>query len=161
MAKKTKFWESTNILSTGSQRVKIIDWQVLELQTSMKIVQSTIYSCSGTLSTLFLPLRHTSATFLPSVFSISINLPAFFFDPVVLTTGWPHWISGRWSAAIQLSHCPEPSGHVVHEEVNGLDIAGQHHRQFVLLRHTHRLQRRPYPICTSRSRNAQHSCRGS
>jgi len=43
-----------------------------------------------------------------------------------------------------LSHCPEPSGHAVHEEVDGLDIEGQHGRRFVLLRHTHRSQRRPH-----------------
>jgi len=30
----------------------------------------------------------------------------------------------------------------VHEEVDGLDIGGQHGRRFVLLRHTHRPQRR-------------------
>ena len=34
----------------------------------------------------------------------------------------------------------------VHEEVDGLDIGGQHGRRFVLLRHTHRPQRRPYPF---------------
>ena len=33
-------------------------------------------------------------------------------------------------------------------------------RRFVL-RHTHRPQRRPYPICTSRSGNARHRCGGS
>ena len=58
---------------------------------------------------------------------------------------------GRCWAAIQLSHRPAPSGHAVHGEVDGLDIGGQHSRRFVLLRHTHRPQRRSYPICTSRS----------
>jgi len=43
-----------------------------------------------------------------------------------------------WAAAILLSHRPEPSGLAVHGEVDGLDIAGQHGRRFVLLRHTHR-----------------------
>jgi len=36
-----------------------------------------------------------------------------------------------------------------------LDIGGQHGRRLVLLHHTHRLQRRLYPIWTSRNRNAQ------
>ena len=56
---------------------------------------------------------------------------------------------GRCWAAIQLSHRPAPSGRAVHGEVDGLDIGGQHGRQFVLLRHTRRPQRRSYPICTS------------
>ena len=60
---------------------------------------------------------------------------------------------GKCWAAIQLSHRPALSGHAVHEEVDGLDSGGQHGRRFVYLRHTHRPQRRPYPICTSRSGN--------
>ena len=67
---------------------------------------------------------------------------------------------GRCWAAIQLSHRPEPSGHAVHGEVDGLDIGGQHGRRLILLRHTHRPQRRPYPICTSRSGNVWHRCEG-
>jgi len=45
-------------------------------------------------------------------------------------------------------------------EVDGLDIGGQHGRRFVLLRHTHRPQRRPCPICTNRSGNFRHRCGG-
>jgi len=41
-----------------------------------------------------------------------------------------------------------------------LDIGRQHGRRFVLLRHTHKPQRRPYPICTSRNENARHRCGG-
>jgi len=61
-------------------------------------------------------------------------------------------------AAIHLSHRPELSGRAVHGEGNGLDIGGRHGRRFVLLRHTHRSQRRLYPICTSRSGNIRHRC---
>ena len=63
---------------------------------------------------------------------------------------------GRCWVAIRLFHRPEPSGHAVHGEVDGLDIGGQHGRRLVLLRHTHRLQRRPYPICTNTIRNVRH-----
>jgi len=63
---------------------------------------------------------------------------------------------GRCWAAIQMSHCPEPSGRAVH----GLDIEGQHGRRFVLLRHTQRPQRRPCAICTDMSGNARHRCGG-
>ena len=66
----------------------------------------------------------------------------------------------RCYAAIRLSQRIEPSGHAVHEEVDGLVIRGQHGRRFVLLRHTHRPQRRPYLICTSRSGNFRHRCVG-
>jgi len=45
-----------------------------------------------------------------------------------------------------LSHRPEPSDRAVHEGVDGLDIGGQHGGQFVFLPHTHRPQRRPYPL---------------
>jgi len=44
---------------------------------------------------------------------------------------------GRCWAASRLSHRPEPSGHAVRGEVDGLDIGKQHGRRFVLLRHTH------------------------
>jgi len=37
----------------------------------------------------------------------------------------------------------------------------QHGRRFILLRHTHRPQRRPYPICTSRNGNVRHRCGGA
>ena len=67
---------------------------------------------------------------------------------------------GRCWAAIRLSHRSEPSDHVVHGEVDGLDIGGQHGRWFVLLRYIHRAQRRPYPICTSRSGNVRQRCGG-
>ena len=62
---------------------------------------------------------------------------------------------GRCWAAIRLFHYPEPSGRAVRGEVDGLDIGGRHGRRFVLLRQTHRPQRRPYLICTSRSRNVR------
>jgi len=68
---------------------------------------------------------------------------------------------GRCWAAIRLSHRPEPSGHAVHTDVDGLDIGGQHGRRFVLLCHTHRPQRKPCPVCTSRSGNVQPRCGGS
>ena len=66
----------------------------------------------------------------------------------------------RCWAAIQLSDHLTPSGHAVRGEVDGLDIGGQHGRRFVLLRHTHRPQRRPYLIYTSRSGNVRHRCGG-
>ena len=63
---------------------------------------------------------------------------------------------GRCWASSRLSHRPEPSDHAVHGKVDGLDDGGQHDRRFVLLRHTHKPQRRPHPICTSRSGNVRH-----
>jgi len=66
----------------------------------------------------------------------------------------------RCWAAIQLSNHPELSGRAVHGEVDGLDIRGRHDRPFVLLRHTHRPQRRPYLICASKSGNVRHRCGG-
>jgi len=53
---------------------------------------------------------------------------------------------GRCWASIGLSQRPEPSGHAAHEEVDGLDIGGQHGRRFVLLCHTHRPQRGHTPF---------------
>jgi len=64
------------------------------------------------------------------------------------------------SAAILLSFRPEPSVRAVQEEVDGLDIEGQHGRRYALLRHTHRPQRRPYPVCTNMSGNARRRCGG-
>jgi len=66
----------------------------------------------------------------------------------------------RCCGAIRLSHRPEPSGHAVHGEVDGLDIGGQHGWRFVLLRHIHRPQRGRYPICPCRSGNLRHRCGG-
>ena len=54
---------------------------------------------------------------------------------------------GKCWAAIPLSHRPEPSGHAVHGEVDGLDIGRQHGRRFVLLRHSHRPQRGHIHLC--------------
>jgi len=53
---------------------------------------------------------------------------------------YPCWVCSAWAGR-------ETSGR---EEVDGLEIGGQHGhgRRFVLLRHTHRPQKRPYPICT-------------
>ena len=41
------------------------------------------------------------------------------------------------------------------DEVDGMDIGWQHDQRFVLLRHTHRPQKGPRPICTSRSGNVR------
>jgi len=81
-------------------------------------------------------------------------------SPVLQSTACRTRSRGRCWAAIRLSHCLEPSGRAVHEEVNGLDIGGQHGRRFVLLRHTHRPQRRSYSICASRSECVRHRCAG-
>ena len=70
------------------------------------------------------------------------------------------WSWDRCWAAILLSQRPEKTGQAVHGEVDGLVIGGQHGRRFVLLRHTHRPQRRPYLIYTSRSGNVRHRCGG-
>jgi len=84
-----------------------------------------------------------------------------FSEPVVQTTAWPHYILGAdVEQPFDSSRCPEPSADAVHGEVDGLDIGGQHGWRFVLLRHTHRPQRRPHPICTSRSGNLRHRCGG-
>ena len=45
-----------------------------------------------------------------------------------------------------MSHRSKPSCRAVHEEIDGLDIGGQHGRRFVFLRHTHRPQRRHTPF---------------
>jgi len=50
-----------------------------------------------------------------------------------------------------LSHRPEPSGHAVDREVDGLDIGGQHGRRFVLLLQIHRPKRRPYRTVEARA----------
>ena len=56
---------------------------------------------------------------------------------LLLSTASPPRYRGRCWAAIRLSRRPEPSGRVVHEEVDGLDSGGRHGRRFVL-RRTHR-----------------------
>jgi len=57
----------------------------------------------------------------------------------VLTTAWPHKISGQVSSSHSIvSHRPEPSVRAVHEEADGLDSGGQHGRLFAL-RHTGRI----------------------
>jgi len=86
-----------------------------------------------------------SQTKLCSVFLFTLS--EFFFYPLLGRARY----RGRCWAAIRLFHRPEPPGHAVHGEVDGLDIGRRHGRRFVLQRHTHRPQRRPYPICTSRS----------
>ena len=63
-------------------------------------------------------------------------------------------------AANRLSHHSEPSGRAVHEEVDGLDIGGQHGRRCDPLRHTHKPQKWPCPSCTNNSRNVQRRCGG-
>ena len=63
-------------------------------------------------------------------------------------------------AANRLSHHPEPPGRPIHGEVDGLDVGRQHGQRFGLLRHTHKPQKRPYPICANRSRNVRHPCGG-
>jgi len=84
------------------------------------------------------------------------HLSEFFFYPLL---GRARFL-GRCRAAIRLSHRAEPSGRAVRGEVDGLDIGGRFGRRFVLLRHTHRPQRRPYLICTSRNGNVRHRCGG-
>ena len=75
-------------------------------------------------------------------FFFFFRLSEFFFYPLF---GHARF-RGRCWAAIRLSHRPEPSGRSVHGEVDELDIGGWHGRRFVLLRHTHRTKRRPYPF---------------
>jgi len=81
------------------------------------------------------------------------------FEQVLLSTASPPRYWGKYWAAIRLSHRPEPSGRVVRGGVDGLDSGGRHGWRFALY-HTHRPQRRPYPICTSRSGNVRYRCGG-
>jgi len=87
---------------------------------------------------------------------VLLFLSEFFFYPLLGCTK----SQGRCWAAIRLSHQPERSGCAVYGEVDGLDIGGWHGQRFVLLCHTHTPQRRPNPICTSRSGNVWHRCGG-
>ena len=89
----------------------------------------------------------------PSVFFLCLS--EFFFYPLPARLD----IGAGVEIAIRMSHRPEPSGRVVREGVDGLDSGGRHGRRFVLS-HTHRLQRRPYPVCTGRSGNVRHRCGG-
>jgi len=89
--------------------------------------------------------------------SLLVDLLLSFERVLLLSTASPPRHRDRCWAAIGMSHRPEPSGHVVRGGVDGLDSGGRHGRRFVL-RHTHRPQRRPYLICTSRSGNVQHWC---
>jgi len=61
-----------------------------------------------------------------------------------ITTARPYFWGRCW-AAIRLSHRPELSGRAVHEEVDGLDIRGQHGRQFVLSTPHSQAAGRPVP----------------
>ena len=56
---------------------------------------------------------------------------------------------------------PSRSGRAIHGEVDGLDMGRQHIQRFDLLRHPHKPQKQPYPICANKSRNVQHRCGGS
>ena len=106
----------------------------------------------------YIDIDNTRNNFSVSKFfeGLLLLLSEFFFYPLLGRARFRDWC---W-AAIRLSYRPEPSGHTVHEEVDGLDIGGQHGRRFVLLRHTHRLHRPPYPICTNRGGNVRHRCEG-
>jgi len=95
----------------------------------------------------------------PLFFVVVFMLPLLSFERVSLSTASPPRYPGRCWAAIRLSHRPEPSDRVVRGEVDGFDSGGRHDRRFVP-RHTHRPQRRPYPISTGRSGNVQHRCGG-
>ena len=96
---------------------------------------------------------------LESKVTIFLWLLLSFERVLLLSTASPHRYRGSCWPAIRLSHRPEPLRRVVRGEVDGLDSGGQHGLRFVL-RHTHRPQRRPYPICTGRSGNVQHRCGG-
>ena len=95
---------------------------------------------------------HCASLKTPASFVFFFIIWASFYYPLLGSTrSW-----SRCWAAIRLFRHPEPSDRAVHEGVDGLDIGGQHGRRFVLLRHTHRSQRRPYPICTSRNGKVRH-----
>ena len=112
--------------------------------------------CQRCLLTLCWPRECTIRGSSSKALGFFLLLSEFFFYPML----GRHRFRDRCCAAIRLSHRPEPSGRVVHGEVDGLDIGGQRGRRFVLLCPTHRPQGRPYPICTSRSGNVRHRCRG-
>jgi len=62
------------------------------------------------------------------------------YEQFFQSTDRTYQISGQVWANIRLSRHPEPSGHAVHGEVNGLDSGGQQGQRSVLPRHTHRPQ---------------------
>jgi len=79
------------------------------------------------------------------------------FNPLLARTKSP----GRCYAGIRLLRHPEPLRHLLHGEVNGLDIEGLHGQQSVLLHHTHKAtphlykheRKRPTPVRRRLSRN--------
>jgi len=73
------------------------------------------------------------------------------FELVIQTTAWPHYILGQMLSSHSVVHRPELSGHAINGVVDGLDIGGQHGRQFVCATLTSR-RGGHNPICTSRSK---------
>jgi len=62
-----------------------------------------------------------------------------------------------WAGVEQPFDCPLVQNHqTVQSMWMDWTLEGQHGRRFVLLRHTHRLQRKLYPTCTNRSGIARH-----
>jgi len=66
-----------------------------------------------------------------SLFQCDFIVWASCYNPLLGRT----WSRGKCSAAIRLSS-PEPSGHMLHGEVDASDIRGQHARRLVRLHHT-------------------------
>ena len=81
-------------------------------------------------------------TFSRNRMAVSFSFLSQFFKPLPGRTRSRR----KCGATVRLSHHPNPSGRAVHEEVDGLDIGGQHGWRFVFLCHTHRLQRRLCPF---------------
>ena len=138
--KTTKSVANSDTSSRFSKQMPSIDWSKLQRRLKFSVNENTMCIC---LWQVYFIVRRE-----PVVPKRFLLLSEFFFYPLLDRARF----RGRCWAAIRLSHRPEPSGRAVHGEVDGLDIGGRHGRRFVLLRHTHKPQRRPYPFCTSMER---------
>jgi len=91
---------------------------------------------------------------------LNINIKKSSFEPVVTI----HWLAelDLGAGVEQPFKCLiiQNRQTVVLGEVDGWYIGGQYGRRFVPLRHAHRPQKRPYPICASRNENVRHRCGG-
>ena len=149
-----KFWNDNCLSGLGKFFLRTV--RASSIAQNVTKAPPRIGNCRSGISSILHRNRHIE---MKQIFVARCKFMLIF---VFWASCWNHFFTAldRGAGVEQPFNCPIVQNRQAMGRDDGLDIGGQYGWRFVLLCHTHKPQRRTYPICRSRSGNVRHGSRG-